>query len=104
MQVDVPFVKRIDNSEEFLISNSVIALCRGHFFGDKCNWVENEFVVFEVLLAENTRSDIIRGVGFDESLEFRVEVAENGCRCQSLFQAIEDLFLCCIPYKRHILA
>jgi len=104
MQVDVPFFKCIDNSEEFLISNSVIALCRGHFFGDECNWVENEFVVFEVLLGENTRSDIIRGIGFDESLEFRVEVVKNGSRCESLFQAVEDLFTGCILYKRHILA
>jgi len=77
MQVDVPFFERIDNGEEFFISNSVIALCRAHFFGDKYNWVENEFVVFEVLLGENTRSDIIRGISFDESLKFRVEVAEN---------------------------
>jgi len=104
MQVDVLFFKCIDNGEEFLVSNSVIAFCRGHFFGDECNWVENEFVVFEVLLGENTRSDIIRGVGFDKSLEFRVEVAQNGCRYKSLFQAVEDLFTCCIPYKGHILA
>jgi len=104
MQGDVPFFKRIDNGEEFLISNSVIAFCRGHFFGDGCNWMENEFVVFEVLLGENTRSDVIRGVSFDESLKFRVEVVENGCRCESLFQAVEDLFTCCILYKRHILA
>ena len=74
MQVDVPFFKYIDNGEEFLIFNSVIAFCRGHRFGDECNWVQNEFVVFEVFLGENTRSDIIRGVGFDETLEFRAEV------------------------------
>ena len=104
MQVDVPFFKRIDNGEEFLISNSVIAFCRGYFSGDECNWMEDEFVVFEMLLRENTRSDVIRGVGFDKSLEVRVEVAENGCRCESLFQAVQDLFTCCIPYKRHILA
>jgi len=102
MQVDVPFVEHIDNGEEFLISNSVIALYRGCFFGDKCNWVENEFVVFEVLLGENARSDIIRGIGFDKSLEVRVEVAENKYRCESLFQPVKDLFTCCIPYKRQI--
>ena len=104
MQVDVPFFKCIDNGEEFLISNSIIAFCKGHLFGDECNWVENEFVVFEVLLGENTRSDIIRGVSFDESLEFKVEMAQNGCKCESLFQAVEDLFTYCIPYKSHILA
>jgi len=54
-------------------------------------------------LGENTRSDVIRDVGFDESLEFRVEVVEDGCRCESLFQAVEDLFTSYIPYKRHIL-
>jgi len=104
MQVDMPFFKCIDNGKEFLISNSIIALCRGHFFRDECNWVENKFVVFEMLLGENTRSNVIRGIGFDESLKFRVEVAEDGCRCESLFQAVEDLFTCCIPCKRHILA
>jgi len=104
MQVDMLFFKCIDNGEKFLISNSVIAFCRSHCFGDECNWMEYEFVVFAVLLGENTRSDVIRGVGFDESLEFRVKVAENECRCESLFQAVEDLFTCGIPYKRHILA
>jgi len=104
MQVDMPVFARIDNGKEFFISNSVTTLCRGHFFEDTCNWVDNEFVVFEVLLGENTRSDIITGVGFNESLNVRVQVAENGCRCESLYQAVEDLFKCCIPYKRHILA
>jgi len=66
--------------------------------------MENEFVVFEVLLEENTKSDVIRVIGFDESLEFGVEVVQNGCRCESPFQVVEDLFTCCTSHKSHILA
>jgi len=75
VQVNVPFFKCVDYGEEFFIPNPIIALSRSYFLGNECNWVEDELSIFEMLLRENPRDNIIRSIHLNESFEFGVKIA-----------------------------
>ena len=77
MQVDILFFKHINDGKKLFIPNSIVALGGLHFFGNKCNRVENELSILRMFLREDPKGYVIGSVHFNKSFEFRIKMTQN---------------------------
>jgi len=73
----VPFFKGKHDGKQFFVSDAVVELSEKHFFKNKCNWMEDRFVIFDMLLRKDTRGDIVKSIGLDNGFEVEIEVLED---------------------------
>ena len=81
MQIHVPFLKTGHDCQEFLITNTIVAFRRGHFFRQECNRIQNttgfRLCRVRVSLRQDTRYHIIGDIRFKDCLKLRVEVFQD---------------------------
>src|SRR5882724_1131057 len=102
LQVVVPLLEGLENSQELLVVDLVVELGGLHTVGVEHDWVEVAIVGRD--LGDDCCDRIVRSVSLNNDGIIRVEMCQDGCLCEGVFEGLKGLSVVGTPGEWCVLA
>jgi len=101
-QVVAPLLEGLKDREQLLVIDLVVELCQLHATGVECNWMD--FPIIGQDLGDDCYNCIVRSISFNDNGIIRVEMHQDGCLGEGVFEALECLGVIRAPGEWGVLA